>query len=43
MQRKNIWIYITAVVLLAIGLYRHEPADVWQRAATICLECIGIG
>ncbi len=43
MHYKNIWIYILAGTLLGIGLYQNDPAYVWQKASTICLECIGIG
>ncbi|MGE1062508.1 CD1871A family CXXC motif-containing protein [Megasphaera paucivorans] len=43
MHCKNIGIYVLALVLLVIGLYRHDYIYVWQKASTICLECIGIG
>lgn len=28
---------------LAYGLWAGEGAMVWQKAATLCLECIGLG
>lgn len=41
--------YVTVIVILAslavlvAGLIIGDTAAVWQRAATVCLECIGIG
>ena len=32
-----------AVLMIAIGIYMGEPAEVWQKAVSICLSCIGIG
>ena len=37
------WLYLIAAFCLAAGIYRGEPQQVLQKAATICLECIGIG
>lgn len=34
---------LLAVVLLAIGVANQEHADVFRKAISICLECIGIG
>ena len=32
-----------ALVLIGIGLWRQEQAEVLGKAVRICLECIGIG
>ena len=36
-------ILIAAAAFLVIGLARGEAETVFQKAATICMECIGIG
>ena len=38
------WIILAAAVLFILfGIFRDETAAVFRKAATICLECIGIG
>ncbi len=32
-----------ALMLIAAGLWAGEARDVWQKAVSICLSCIGIG
>ncbi len=34
---------VIAVIMIAAGIYTGEPAEVWQKAVSICLSCIGIG
>ena len=31
------------VILLALGAYHGQFADIYRKAVLICLECIGIG
>lgn len=33
----------TGILLLAIGIYHDQLADIYRKAIMICLECIGIG
>ncbi|MDD7200966.1 MAG: CD1871A family CXXC motif-containing protein [Sphaerochaetaceae bacterium] len=32
-----------AVCLLVLGLVLGGPYAVWQKAANLCMECIGLG
>ena len=41
MLKKLLW--LIALAFLAIGIYEKEYIAVLQKAAVICLECIGIG
>ena len=43
--KKYLWLIalIAAVVLTGYGLFRGEAVEVFEKARTICLECIGIG
>lgn len=35
--------FITASVLIIIGLMTNQHLDVLKKAVKICLECVGIG
>ena len=43
--KNHMWLLalIAAVILGAYGLLRGEAVEVFEKARTICLECIGIG
>jgi hypothetical protein len=46
MKKRKFWFFsllIIAVVLIALGLFNGEFQTVWEKASTICLECVGIG
>lgn len=43
MNNQRITIFILALSLLSYGILTSEHLRVWRKAATICLECIGIG
>ena len=34
---------IISAVLVAVGCMQGQPYSVFAKAATVCLECIGIG
>ncbi len=37
------YLFGLAFVLLLLGLWRGDEQQVLQKAARVCLECIGIG
>lgn len=43
--KNKVWMLGVAVgaVCLAIGTYSGQFDDIYRKAVTICLECIGIG
>lgn len=43
MQLKRIIFFTIALALLSYGIFNEEYKAVFTKAATICLECIGIG
>lgn len=43
MRSKRIIIFLLSATFLIYGLFDKEHKTVFTKAATICLECIGIG
>jgi hypothetical protein len=43
MKIKAGWVIGLALLLILIGLHGNEDISVLQKAATICMECIGLG
>lgn len=43
--KNKVWIIGVAVgaICLALGAYSGQLEDIYHKAVTICLECIGIG
>ena len=42
-NRAAVLLVLTAVLLLAIGVWRGEAEVVLRKAVNICMECIGLG
>ncbi len=42
MSVRNILVAV-GFVLTAVGIYLGGPADVFRKAISVCLECIGVG
>ncbi len=38
-----LFVTVVAFAMLVVGIWSGEPGDVWQKAVSICLSCIGIG
>ena len=41
--RAWVWGVLAGAVFLVIGTVQGQLSVIWQKAAMICLECIGIG
>ncbi len=42
-MRRLALLVVLAVCLIALGLVLGGPYAVWQKAARLCMECIGLG
>ena len=38
-----IGLFAVAAVLLIVGITQGQPGQVLMKAASVCLECVGIG
>jgi hypothetical protein len=36
-------LFVVAIAFIALGVARGEQLEVLQKAAAVCLECIGLG
>ncbi|MGQ9801041.1 MAG: CD1871A family CXXC motif-containing protein [Candidatus Saccharicenans sp.] len=46
MNRRKFWLVFwlgLSIILVLVGLLSGEFKVVWQKAVTVCLECVGIG
>lgn len=43
MERSWLALLLIGAILIALGLLQNDPVAVFTKAATVCLECIGIG
>ena len=39
----RISMFVLGAAFVAVGIFRNETAEVFDKAVRICLECIGIG
>ena len=42
-DRLPLYVFLLFLLFLMAGIFLREPDDVFQKAVTICLSCIGIG
>lgn len=40
---KKILLLLFCIVLITFGIARGEVNNIYNKASTICLECIGLG
>lgn len=42
-NKRAAGILLLAILLVGIGIYRGEAAEVLSKGVNLCLECVGIG
>lgn len=45
-MKKNapaLLLLVCAAVLIAVGIWQRQPAQVLSKAVRVCMECVGIG
>ncbi|MGB9836403.1 MAG: CD1871A family CXXC motif-containing protein [Candidatus Saccharicenans sp.] len=46
MKKRKFWfifLLVLFIIMIVAGLSSGEFNDVWLKAKTVCLECIGLG
>ena len=40
---RRVFLVSLSLLLIVLGIALHGPYAVWQKAAHLCMECIGLG
>ncbi|MCL1877600.1 MAG: thioredoxin [Defluviitaleaceae bacterium] len=39
----QIFLFAAGVILIALGVLRGEIAEIFEKGAVVCMQCIGLG